>query len=114
MKGKGIIVSANLTTVKNDWWGIPAGIQTEVTFVYLSRCFEWESRLSEEMKELLVPRKESDAADPAETIGHGDFKDFPHYATAGANINYEKANALASLTGWTVKQNSDIFRRIFS
>ncbi|CAE7663063.1 unnamed protein product, partial [Symbiodinium microadriaticum] len=104
-KGDGVITTRTLTTIENTHWGVPAGIQVEVTFVLLGRLFNWESQLSAEMAALLVPSDPAAAADPSELVDSGDFKSFPHYATAGAGINYEKANALAALTAWTVRRN---------
>jgi hypothetical protein len=86
----------------------------QVTFVCLGRALQWESELSEEMTALLVPADPAAAADPSQTVDSGSFKHFPHYQTAGASINHERANALAALTGWTVKRNADLFRDILS
>jgi hypothetical protein len=113
-KGDGNIVTMNLTTIENRVWNIPAGITTEVTFVYLGRSFTWESQLSLEMQALLVPSDPAEAADASKTVTSGDFKNFPHYPTGGAEINNEKANALADLTGWVVKRNADLFRSILA
>lgn len=113
-KGDGNIVTMNLTTIGNSIWNVPAGITTEVTFVCLGRSFTWESQLSPEMQALLVPADPAAAKDPSQTVDSGPFKTFPHYATAGGNINNEKANVLADLTGWIVKHNADLFRRIFA
>jgi hypothetical protein len=54
-EGRGIIYTANLTTVENAWWGIPAGLTFEVTFSYLGRLPKWEAQLSPEMYKLAVP-----------------------------------------------------------
>ena len=35
--GNGIIANFNLTTVENEWWGIPSGFEVDITFVYLGR-----------------------------------------------------------------------------
>lgn len=112
-KGNGIIATLNLTTIQNDWWGIPAGITTEITFVYDGRLANWEAQLSDEMKELLVPEGE-DADDLSINIDHGPFRGFPHYITAGGLINYERANVLSDLAGWTIQQNAELFKSIFS
>jgi len=113
-RGNGIITTMNLTTVGNTLWNVPAGITTQVTFVCLGRALSWEAQLSAEMRALLVPADAAEAADPSKTVSSGPFKSFPHYATAGASINNEKANALADLTGWTVKRNADLFRSILA
>ena len=111
--GNGIIVTRNLTTVRNDWWGIPAGVTSEVTFVYLGRLKSWEAQLSEEMKGLLVPSGE-DALDLSKTIDSGSFRHFPHYPTSGGLLNAEQANVLADLTAWTILQNRELFQTILS
>jgi len=110
--GNGIIITKKLTTVENQWWGIPAGITSEITFVYLGRLSKWESQLSSDMKELFVPAENAD--DLSVDIDEGPFKGFPHYLTAGGITNYERANALADITGWTILQNKELFQSIFS
>lgn len=112
--GNGIIYSVNLTTVENEWWGIPAGITSEVTFVYLGRLKNWEAELSDEMYKLLVPSNPEDAANLGLDIDHGPFKNFPHYNTAGGLEDHSRANALSDLTGWSIKKNADLFKSIFS
>ena len=111
--GNGIIYTANLTTVQNDWWGIPAGVTAEVTFVYLGRLKNWESELSDEMRALLVPAGE-DAEDLSKTIEDGPFRHFPHYPTSGGLLNAEQANVLADMTGWLIHKNADLFKSIFA
>lgn len=113
-KGDGIVTTMKLTTIGNSVWSVPAGIVSEVTFVCLGRSFSWESQLSPEMQALLVPADPVEAADPSKTVSDGPFKHFPHYATAGAELNHEKANALADLTGWVVRKNADLFRSILA
>jgi hypothetical protein len=109
-KGDGIFATLNLTTIDNNWWGIPAGITTEITFAYLGRIPAWEAKLPHLMKPLFVPW--SNAEDLSNDIDHGSFRKFPHYATTGGEINAERANALADLTGWSVLHNADLFRRV--
>ena len=53
--GNGIISTLNLTTIKNNYWGIPEGFKTKITFVYLGRLSQWENKLSDNMKKLSVP-----------------------------------------------------------
>lgn len=111
-EGKGIMATFELTTVENKWWGIPAGFKTQVTFSYLGRLRQWESRLSPEMYPLFVPAENAD--DLSVDVKDGPFRKFPHYTTAGGAINYERANALADMTGWSVLQNADLFRSVLS
>lgn len=113
-KGGGVIATMNLTTVGNKWYGIPAGVVTQVTFVYLSRLFEWEAQLPEDMHDLFVPTDPQEAADPSVTVSEGPFRSFPNYPTICAGENAERANALGSIAGWTVRQHADLFRSILS
>jgi hypothetical protein len=112
-KGNGIIGTFQLTTVQNDWWGIPAGISSQITIVYLGRLAGWEKELSSEMTPLFVPSDPEEAADLSSTVDEGTYKGFPHYLTAGGITNHERANALSDLTGWTILQNEELFRSIF-
>jgi hypothetical protein len=111
LSGRGTLASFNLTTIENSWWGIPAGITVDITFVYLGRAFEWEARLNREMRTLLVPHDHTE--DPSVDIDHGPFRKFPHYVTAGGGLDYARANVLADLCGWTITSNRDVFQRIF-
>lgn len=113
-KGNGVIATFNLTTVENKFWGIPSGIVTQVTFVYLSRLLAWEKQLPADMQELFVPADPQDAADPSITVKSGPFLQFPNYPTISAGENYERGNALASLTGWTIRNNAELFTSIFA
>lgn len=110
--GKGIIATMNLTTVKNDWWGIPAGETFEITFSYLGRLPKWEAQLNKEVYKLAVPAE--NAQDLSVDVSSGPFKNFPHFITKGGGIDNSKANLLADLTGWAVLQHEQEFRRILS
>lgn len=112
-KGNGIIGTFQLTTVENEWWGIPSGITSQITVVYMGRLAGWEQELSEEMTPLLVPSDPTEAADLSSTIKEGPFRGFPHYVTAGGIENYERANVLADIAGWTILKNEELFRSIF-
>ena len=101
-----------MVTIANSWWGIDAGINISLTIAYLGRLKKWEELLTPEMQKLLIP--EEDADDLSVDVEKGIFRDFPHYATSGAMINYERANVLADLTGWSVLQNRELFEKILS
>ena len=111
-EGNGIVVSMDHVTIANEYYGIPAGVEMTVTWVYLGRLSAWEAQLSEEMQRLVVP------GDHAEDLGHtkddGEFKQFPNYATTAAEMNPERSNLLADLCGWTILQNADLFTKVLS
>lgn len=111
--GNGIIVTKKLRTIQNDWWGVPAGVEAEVTFVYLGRVASWEAQLSEEMRALLVPEG-AEAEDLSNTVQSGPFRHFPHYPTSGGLLSAEQANVLADLMGWTILHNAALFESILS
>jgi hypothetical protein len=46
--------------VDNIFYGIQNGQHVEVTWVYLGRLAKWESLLSLEMKELVIPKDDPD------------------------------------------------------
>ena len=106
--GHGIVVTTQHTTVNNEFYGIPAGKNITVTWVYLGRASSWESQLSREMQALVVPLEDAD--NMAHLREAGPFERFPNYATSLAGINHERANLLADLAGWTLFQNADQLR----
>ena len=111
-EGKGLIATMNLTTIKNDYWGIPQGFRAQVTFVYLGRLSQWEEKLSPEMKKLIVPTGFN--SDLGNDIKCGPFANFPHYTTLAGGINYERANLLGNMVGWSILENKELFQSICS
>ncbi|CAE7582821.1 unnamed protein product, partial [Symbiodinium microadriaticum] len=104
--GTGNVASMQHTTVYNKKYGIPAGRKVNVVWVYLGRCTEWESQLSDDMYSRLVPTEDPD--NQATVIDEGEFKNFPHYITSLATNNGRRSNVLADLMGWVVYQNLDL------
>jgi len=100
-KGTGAVATVKLTTVANEWWGIPAGMEITCTWVYLSRLPSWEERLPAETHEAVFGK----SADRG-------FKDFPFLDTFNLQQSVEAANLLASLAGtsvlWSKEHFSDI------
>eukprot|EP00947_MAST-08B_sp_MAST-8B-sp1_P002001 g2001.t1 len=125
--GQGVVVTTELTTVENKHWGVEAGFTCNVTWVYLSRLGEWERRLaSEAVRELVVPPSAPSLAssrgsrqggaiveeeeDYGRTIQGGPFNGFPQYSTGDLIYSTSKSNVLASMVGWGVMNNAEIFR----
>jgi len=111
--GKGIVFSMNLTTVENEWWGVAAGHNVEVTFVYLGRLSQWEAQLSVDMQSRVVPT-DGDPSDLSNTIDSGEFKGYPHYITAGGLLSPKQTNLLADMSGWVIERNEEIFKHMLS
>merc|ERR1712070_957344 len=44
-----------LKTVRNEWWGIPAGQEVDLTIVYVSRVTAWEAKLPNEVRQEVFP-----------------------------------------------------------
>lgn len=107
--GRGAVASSTHVTVQNDFWNVEAGQIVNVTWVYLSRASEWEASLPDEIRKI-VAVSENPSITPGPSAG--DFQNFPHFSTfEQLHIPAAPANLLASLTGWVVKQNAELFRR---
>lgn len=107
-KGTGAVARVNLTTVANHHWGVPGGLEVDLTWVYLSRCLEWERRLSPELSQKVVPW--DGVNDTMKTIQGGPFDGFPHYPTGRLHYTPEQANLIAALGEWVVLANEPMFR----
>ena len=106
-EGNGIITTMNLTTIKNENWGIPDGFTSQITFVYLGRLLSWENKLPEEIRVLVQPS--SGGGDLGSDVESGPFSGFPHYTTLAGGINAERANLLSNMVGWSVLENRKLF-----
>ena len=111
--GNGLIATLNLTTIKNEYWGIPQGFRAQVTFVYLGRLSQWENKLPSEIRKLVVPPG-AGGSDLGVDIKSGLFEGFPHYTTLGGGINTERANLLSDMAGWSVLENRELFLSLCS
>ena len=106
--GNGIVVHMNHTTVENRKFGLQAGNQVEVLWIYLNRVLNWEADLSADMQELVVP--DSDPDNQASLVQHPPFRHFPNYPTTLSSESIAEVNLLADFAGWTVYQNQPLFR----
>ena len=110
----GVVLTTPLTTVANVRWGIPAGLQVNVTWVYLSRLGEWEDKVvanAPEMGALIRPSAGSaPGVDFGETVASGPYKGFPHFGTSDYSYSAQKANLLADLAGWGVLNSQAALR----
>ena len=94
------IFTQKLTTVANDWFGIPAGRDVTMLWVYLGMSQSWRGELTDEVVKLKL-----------------DFElatqDFPHYGTLRTQRSAVQMNLLSNLTAWTVLQNQAAFTALF-
>jgi hypothetical protein len=85
-----------LTTVANSWFGVAAGRQVTVIWVYLEYVKSWYDAITDP----LVRGK----VDELRLLAH-----FPHYGTLKTELDAVEINLLANLTAWVVINNSALF-----
>jgi len=107
--GRGIVVRSKLRTVENSFWGVRAGIEVTVTWVYLGRALEWERQLPKATRKMIQPYFWPE--DPSRVSLFGRFAFFPHFPTVQLHYTAEQANLLANLAGWVVRQNAALFKK---
>jgi Lysophospholipase catalytic domain len=90
----------NLTTVANSWFGVPAGKQVTVVWMYLDVSNDWKKELKEDVRLLLD-------LDP-------DLHRFPNFSTDDTGLRARQINLLSNLTAWAVQQNSEVIAKLFS
>lgn len=106
--GNGIVVTSRHQTVFNNWWGVHAGIDVNVTWVVLGRALNWEAQLPEETRKAVQPWGDG-AHDPSRTSKLGPYRNFPNYGTGSQQtLSKEQANLLGSLARWTIQTNAGI------
>ena len=91
-----------------------AGTTVNVTWVYLSRAFNWEAKLAPEVK-AMFPTKQDPTLLPNVTylskIGQLEYANFPNFNTfLQLRFFNGSANLLSNLAGWVVKANEGKFQ----
>lgn len=110
--GRGAVAQTTHKTVENAFWGVPAGIEVMVTWVYLSRAVKWEEALPEDVRKKF-PLDPSPDVLPGSDAGL-EWINFPNFNTfTQLTIAAQPANALSNLCGWVVQQNAEIFKKAF-
>jgi len=99
-KGEPIMYRTELVSVENSWWGIPAGVMSNILFSYLGRIKTWEEELPDETQKRLAGKEE--------------FGEFPFYPENLSGISTKNSNLLCNMTGWSVTKNKELFENIFS
>ena len=92
------ICRQNLTTIRNNWFGVAPGRNVKVVWMYLNDVNQWRTKLSNDVQGLL-----------------NDVDDFPHYKTLNTSLSATEINLLSSLTAWCVgnPENADTFSSLF-
>lgn len=114
--GRGAVATTSLTTIENKFFGIPAGITVNVTWVYLSRAYIWENALPEEVAKHVIPDSQSRTGwDPTKSPSLGPFKNFPYTNDfSQLHVKNSLANLIPNFGGWIVKENSEQFIKALS
>ncbi len=84
----------SLTTVENTWFGIKAGKQLKVLWVYNNLINDWYEQLSDAVRQQVFNN------DPTH------YYDFPHYSTVDMQLTPTQVNLLASQTSWSLFKGS--------
>lgn len=112
--GHSALALTNLTTVKNDWYGIDEGVHVQILWVYLARSFLWENALGDpEVRAQAVVN--TTPWDPRPIPQSGNFTRFPYWNdVTDLHQSAAETNLLADYTAWVVHQNEALFRTIFN
>ena len=114
-EGHGIVTTTALKTVENLWWGIPAGLELNVTWIVLGRVLQWEAELPADIAKQVVPEGKAAASDPHKLPIFGAFRNFPNLNTGTQQtLSHAQANLLSSLGGWIIRKNNATLTRAFS
>lgn len=105
VRGETVMAFYQGKTVRNDWWGIPAGQAFEILFVYNDQVSKWEDQLLPQVK------------DEINLCNSGQIRNFPHYPTIFPNgapnltqLTNAEVNLLYELQAWNVYSNPDAFK----
>jgi hypothetical protein len=107
--GKGTMYRGKFLTIDNPYYGVEAGREVDVTFVYMETASEWYELLPEEIKTELT--REANIFDG---FAAQEFANFPHYDTDKFQFTYRETNLLSSLVGWIVQENEKVFKSVLS
>eukprot|EP00434_Breviolum_minutum_P034382 symbB.v1.2.030430.t2/scaffold3425.1/size64492/1 len=113
--GKPAVVFKEYTTVENKHWGIQAGQEVKVLFVFTEITTDWINSLPDETKVALSNRE----FDSRQVFGNPWPFPFPHLSTfqpqgdpaQSTAISNEQANLYASLTEYSLRVNEEKIRQ---
>ena len=95
------ILTQQLTTLENDWFGVAGNRSVTVLWVYLENTVSWSNELSS-----AVSLIESELVSTVK---------FPHYNTfSKTELTPTEIQLLANLTAWTVMNNAAAFEAMYA
>jgi hypothetical protein len=103
--GHSLIAQTSHITMKNEWWGIPAGRKVDIVWVYNENADDYLNQLEWEIRDQIK-----------DLGGAPDFPNFPHYKTVMENtgrlveLSAQQINLLYQFSAWTVYSNPDKFK----
>lgn len=86
------VFAQTLTTVANDWFGVPGGTQVSVIWVYLNYASNWYNLLDDALKALVDFEYEVNS--------------FPNYSTMNTQLSGTQINLLSNFTCWVLQESS--------
>ena len=113
LTGNGAVARSTHTTIENIFWNIKAGITVNVTWVYLSRAYNWEKRLPADVRDMF-PTVEDPTVLPGNLpLDKLEYTNFPNFVTfTQLRFFNGSSNLLSNLGGWVIKANKEIFQQI--
>jgi hypothetical protein len=113
--GNGAVATSTHTTIENKYWNVKAGTTVNVTWVYLSRAFNWEAKLPPDVKAMFSSEQDPTVL-PNVTylskVGELEYANFPNFNTfLQLRFFNGSANLLSNLAGWVIKANNDVFQQ---
>jgi hypothetical protein len=111
--GGAVMAVTKLTTIENRWWGVAAGHEVRVCWMYLDRSANWEASIKSRRVRWNIRRGNECR------IFHGPFKHFPHYKTISEipleliDLTDAQVRLLADLSCWCVTSNAKRFAELF-
>jgi hypothetical protein len=112
--GGAVMAVTKLTTIENRWWGLAAGHEVRVCWMYLDRSAKWEASIASRRVRWNI-RRGNDCR-----LFAGPFKHFPHYKTVSEipleliDLTDAQVRLLADLTCWCVTSNAERFTELFT
>lgn len=111
--GNGAVATSTHTTIENKYWNVRAGLTVNVTWVYLSRAFNWESRLPNDVKAMFPTEQDPTISPNHLPLEQLEYTNFPNFNTfLQLRFFNGSANLLSNLCGWVVKENAKIFQAV--
>jgi hypothetical protein len=115
LNGNGVVASSSHTTIANEYWNVKAGLTVNVTWVYLSRAFNWEKRLPSDVRSMFPPDSDPTNLPKNLPFEQLQYTNFPNFITfTQLQFFPGSANLLTNLCGWVIKANAKLFQALLA